>query len=336
MGFGYAVYFTERARNRVIRWEPDTGNADVVAGEPKNGETSQRLASPYGLAFDQDGHLLIADKLRHRICRLKNGRLEALAYHDPDGHRARRPGNHPNYSPNPICPAGILLEREGTLLCSFADDNTIYRIHPDGRLELLLGTVGNRVHPPLESPIEKVPLAQLPNLPLRWPVGLVKRSDGTVFFIERRSQWVREYHPQRGVTSIFPRPLYIQCFRAKEAPPQGLTREYHPAHPGSLALDLEENLYMTDSTHACILKIDVARGTFRRVLQLSSTGRASGPAALAFGPDETAWVLNSSSGTIQGYQTKGKDWIPTREKLDLFRGRTLVLPKSGSGIVLGA
>src|SRR5262245_10980186 len=144
MAFGYAVYFTERARNRVIRWEPDTGHVDVVAGDPANGDLSQKLRDPYGLTFDKKGTLLIADKLNNRICRLRNGKLEAIPLRDTDGHRERKVGSRRSYSPELLCPTGLFIEKEGSLLCSFSDDYTVYRIQPDGRLELVLGVTRNR------------------------------------------------------------------------------------------------------------------------------------------------------------------------------------------------
>ena len=36
----------------VIRWSPDTGERQVAAGEPANGDETQRLRDPYGLAVD--------------------------------------------------------------------------------------------------------------------------------------------------------------------------------------------------------------------------------------------------------------------------------------------
>ena len=50
MAFGYAVYFAEPDRNRVIRWDPDAGTAAVAAGEPTPADPSQTLNKPYGLA----------------------------------------------------------------------------------------------------------------------------------------------------------------------------------------------------------------------------------------------------------------------------------------------
>jgi hypothetical protein len=37
MDFGYKVYFTERRRNRVISWDPDHGDTQVVAGDGVTG-----------------------------------------------------------------------------------------------------------------------------------------------------------------------------------------------------------------------------------------------------------------------------------------------------------
>src|SRR5690242_7970700 len=145
MAFGYGVYFTERDRNRVIRWDPDRNTTEVLAGEPRCGDAGQELNDPYSLAFGRDGVLLIADKLNHRICRLVQGRLEVLATKDTDGHRQRTPDSPAYHSPDqPKSPSSMLVEEDGSILCTYFDDHTIYRIHPGGRLELVLGRVPNR------------------------------------------------------------------------------------------------------------------------------------------------------------------------------------------------
>ena len=112
MAYGYRIYFTERAKHRVVRWDPDTGGvATVAGGETAGNDADQRLRDPYGLAIDRGGHLLIADKLNHRIMRLTN-RLECLQHHAADGHRhvcAATP-LHRRGGPDILqCPTGLFV-----------------------------------------------------------------------------------------------------------------------------------------------------------------------------------------------------------------------------------
>ncbi len=338
MAFGYAVFFTERSRNRVIRWDPDTGDVEVVAGEPVDGDPSQELNDPYGLAFDSDGQLLIADKLNRRICRLRQGRLEAIPLRDVDGHRSRLPNTSRCYDPALLSPTGLLTEPDGALICSFADDYTIYRIHQDGSLEHLLGMLRNR-NPRFSKTDEVVPPEKVRDTMILGPTGIVQRSDGTLFFIERRPQIVREYHPSRGLRCVFPLALG-PAFRVRDsAPLSAPIQEYHPAFPGSLALDLEERLYLADVQHGCVLLIDQEKGEVRRVVSLQNRTHptAGGVSAVSFGPDGTAWVLDSFQQVVQGYRPRPDgDWIPTSQALTAIGGRSLELPHAGSGIAIGA
>lgn len=337
MAYGYAVYFTERKKGRVVRWDPDSAEVDVVAGEPKDGEPSQKLSEPYGLVFDQDGFLLIADKLNDRIVRLKNGRLDPIPVVDVDGHRAPLPDTFRGYSPNPICPTGLFAERLGNILCSFADDYTVYRIHRNSRLEHLLGIVKNRNYH-FTGTREVVSAKDVRDTPIEVPVGIVSRSDGTIYFIERVPQIVREFHPLRGLKCVFPLSRAFEWSRKSKAPDRAQIQDYHPGIPSSLALDLSENLFLTDILHGCVMRIDLAAKEVRKVLQMWQDGesKAGGPAALAFGPDGTAWVLDSAAHTVRAFSpTSRGPWKERPVRLDSIKGEPLELPISGSGIALG-
>lgn len=339
MGYGYAVYFAERARNRVVRWDPDSGETDIVAGGSGSGDRSQSLNDPYGLAFDPAGILHVSDKLGNRICRIRQGRLEPLSFQDEDGHRARKPESSLAFDPRKLAsPASLHFEKSGCLLCAFYDDETLYRIHPGGRLELVLGVVKNLpyFHDP---PRDHVPLSELRSVPLAGPTGVVSRSDGTLFFIERSTQTVREYHPSRELRSLFPSAQAGVWFRKSEAPLRGRFEDYHPLSPEMLALDGSATLHLCDNLHSAVLRLDVEKGSFERVLY-SPRGRDSfldgGPQGLTFAPDGTVWVADSVSQTIQSYAVK-KDgtWTPSSSRLEKVLSEPLRLTAGGMGMVVG-
>lgn len=337
MAFGYEIYFTERAKNRIVRWEPDSGSADVIAGEPPQAEQDQTLNSPYGLAFDGTGTLHIADKLNHRICRLRNGRLEPVVLDDVQGSRAPRPESRHDYDPAVRCPTGLFLEEGGSLLCTFADDHTIYRIHSDGRLEHLLGIPPNRSH--IASGMrEVVSPPEIGDTPLRAPTGIVKRRDGTMFFIERLQQVIRSYHPSSGLSYLFPLPKREALRHQHTAPDRSALGDYHPVFPGALAVDGDDALYMTEATQGCVLRIDLAAGKIRKVIDVHRPQNrwGDGVAAIAFGPDGTAWILNTVVGAVEAYAPTPQGlWQDLGVRITQIGGKDLQLPMAGSGMAIG-
>lgn len=339
MTFGYGVYFTDREQNRVVRWNPDTGETEVVAGEPKDGAPDQRLLDPYALAWDSGGRLLITDKLHHRIVRLKAGRLEEVPVIDKDGHRNRRPDSRRGYSPMPLMsPSGLFVEKGGTILATYYNDHTAYRIGSDGRLNLLLGISPSRPYF-ITVRRETVPPPELADTPLFKPAGILSKSDGTMVLIERGFQVVREYHPKSGYASLFPLARQGESRGKPRAPEEAPISEYCPVFPGSLALDGRDTLYLTEIFHRCILEIDLSRKKLRRVMESASPpGEGMGGiSGVAFGPDGTAWVVDGAAGLVQGYETNPKKpWKPLDVKLRELKGTPFRFPAGGAGVAVGA
>jgi sugar lactone lactonase YvrE len=338
MSFGYALYFTERSRNRVIRWDPDSGDTDIVAGEPADGKPDQLLSDPYGLAFDRQGTLHVSDKLHHRICKVAGGTVKAVSLKDSKGSRSPKPGRDLPFNPNPSSPTGLFAEASGSLLCTFVDDYTIYRIWPDGDLELVLGIPPNRTY--LFGRLqENVPPPSVLDAPIHGPTAVVKRADGTIFFVERMTQALRQYHPSSGIRCVFPHSLFPDFNRRRTAPDRASTQEYHPAFPSALALDAQDVLYMADIRHGCVLRIDPApEGEVRKVVEVPPPTEQgpSGISALAFGPDRTAWIVNSRDGAIEAYEPTDQGlWKDLGIRLSSVRGSRLAVKSAGSGIAVG-
>jgi hypothetical protein len=339
MGFGYGVYFSERGRNRVIRWDPDSGQTDIVAGEPKDQDRTQKLNDPYGLAFDKDGNLLIADKLNCRIVRLKNGRLEEFQVRDTTGHRKRLPTSPRPYVPSHslASPAGLFSCKDGSLLCAYFNENMVYRIFPDGRLDPVLGILRSRAYS-ISSPKERVAPGEVENEPVVYPTSAVELPDGAILTIERYFQIVREFHPKKGLNSLFPFSRMPDFASQSEAPAEAAIEEYHPAQPGGFALDAKGNLYLGELQHGCVLAIDRARRRIRRVVQTRAPNRGEirGICALTFGSDGTAWVVDGGAAAVEAYQPTDKGpWKSLGVKLENVQGQPLDFAKGGCGIVTG-
>jgi hypothetical protein len=294
VGFGYKVYFSERPKNRVVCWNPDTTQAEVVAGEPADGDPSQKLSEPYGLELNSADELLIADKMKHRICRLVKGRLEPLAVSDLDGHRKGVRGRAPNEL---WCPTSLLREKNGTLLCAYSEDHTIYRIHPDGKLELVLGIPPNR-HYNFEGCQASFNPQQIQNAPIRMPTGLAKGKDGTLYFIERGYQVVREYHPKFGLRSLFPLGN-TQKMRGCALPETVSAQEFYPSCPTGLLIDQKNRLFLADYALGAVYALDLASRKLQLVWQTPERA-TGGPAGITFGPDGVLWILDAAGKIVRG------------------------------------
>ncbi len=339
MAYGYRIYFTERAKHRVVRWDPDTGAVSTVAGaEAAAGVADQQLRDPYGLAIDRGGHLLIADKLNHRITRMTS-RMDRVVQRVEDGHR--HPGAatpiHRRGAPDVLqCPTGLFPEEDGSVLCAYSDDHTIYRIHPRGRLEWVLGVPPNR--PQVFGAFrEHVPQAELAEACIWGPTGVVKRKDGVIFFIERGYQEVRMLVPGKGLSAVFPHSLALAFRDRPHAPDQAALDDYHSTYPSSLALDAADQLFMADASQGAVMHIVVAARTVRKVIDFMQVGGGKGgPVALAFGKDGTAWVLESRTGSVRSYRpVPGRLWEPQAAILSSHPGEGLVINHGGAGLVCG-
>jgi len=277
------VYFTDRFNHSVIRWNPTTGES---ASMTRPGELSQ----PYGLAFDHAGNLLIADKLNNRFCRLRNGSLEVFKTHDPDGHRI---GRFPHLVDSPCHPTGIMSDPAGGYFAVYSQDCTIYHIDERGGLKLLLGMHGNKSWS-FEGMAAHIPESELYRQPLFMPTGMARRSDGALFFIERKPQNIRWYESGRGLRYLFP---LVEDHDARAVPEEVEAidlEDFHPCYPTGIAFDAEDVLHIADTGQRCIWRIDTDRGVAYKITRSSGDPFRAGPFAFAFSPDGDCWFVDQS------------------------------------------
>lgn len=334
MGLGYSLYFTERRKNRVVRWTPDDGRAIVVAGEGNGSDPTQSLSDPYGLALGSQGELVVADKSHNRVCRLRNNRLESINFKVTDAHRAKTDRSPGWFDPDTFaCPTSLFREANGGLLCAFYDDNTIYRIKPDGTLDLVLGVPMNTRYA-ISEPQPQVPLSQVKSTPLHGPNSVVAKSDGTLYFLERSSAVVREFSPVHGLRTLLP----LSEALPQLVPPKGPLSGFK-CRPTSLALDAQERLYTCDPARRSIVRIDPSKGeyelVYRTIPDPEGKGRAL-PNSLAFGPDGTPWVADASGRICSHVIHPDGSWGPGSHVLREVAQEPLSFEVQGMGLICAA
>jgi len=306
MTYGYNVYFTERQKNRVACWSPDTGAVRIVAGDGATGPgDSQKLQNPYGLAIDQTGHLLIANKSKNCIDRLSN-RLDPLATVDATGERKNRFIGTINY---PMGPSSVNVCRNGNVLVAYSVDGTIYRIDSYGHLARVVGALPSANV--AIKPLRNIPPADVATAALYHPAFAIESPDGLIYFTERGHQVVRVYQPSTGIRSLFAPSAAIDALYLTRPSPVTLDMaHYHSAYPTSIAFDATCALYLADILQQCIWQVDLAAGSVRQIMKsnLRDPSIKGGPAAMTFGPDNTLWVLDHGEGMVIGYVKSAQGW----------------------------
>ena len=188
-------------------------------------------------------------------------------------------------------------------------------MHPDGKLELVLGISPSK-HYTFSNFNEHVFVEEVANTPIYMPAHVVAAKDGTIYFIERGYQAVREYHPKRGLHCMFPRALRSKF--EKEGPPEETTTQsYYPPYPMGLAIS-GDTLYLGDAWHLCVYEINLRTKQMKLAMKTSPDVRhkKKGPVALTIGPKNTLWVLDSGENCVCGFQ-KNKEGQWQRLKTSL-------------------
>jgi sugar lactone lactonase YvrE len=333
MGFGYKVYFTERQRNRVISWDPDLGQARVVAGNGATGTgLDQQLSSPYGLGMDASGHLMIADKMNHRLVRVTN-QLSVVGQSSlTQLCSQQQPLMHPRRGDFPRTPTSVCASADGTYLVAYSDDYCIVRLNEQGDSRIVLGApAGSGLAIPGYAP--HIPEANIRQSLLFHPTAAVEGSGGTIYFIERGYQAVRIYRPGHGISGVV----------TAEAPRQGPSlpdtvplAQFRCRYPTGLALLRTGELILSDASLRAVVQIDLNRQTVQCIYSSLQSPTAGAPAAVTVGSDGTLWVLDPGDGLVVGLNRASGTWKRIASRCStLVAGDARCTTWEGAGIQCG-
>ena len=261
------LYIADAADHRIRRVDRQ-GRISTIAGNGNPGYRGDggpaeqaQLNSPYGIAFDAGGGLLLADYGNHRVRRIgADGVIKTVAGGDTLGVQFLGPRN-------------IAVDSSGNLFVSDYLDHRIYRVATDGRISVVAGTsaAGN-----------KSDGASL-STQLSYPAGLVVDRAGALYVADSGNHSVRRIAGGQ-VTTILGGP----------GSPVTL------ATPVGLAFDPDGSLYIADTSARRLFRrspngavITVAEAPARDVA-VDSFG------VVYFGSGRQAMKLASASGAPVG------------------------------------
>ncbi len=293
-----ALYISDFGNGRVRRLGPD-GNITTVAGgdaatQPAaEGHAPEPALGPVtGLAFDENGNLLLADQFRFRIRRLEaDGTLTTVA---GSGSSSQPGEGGPATAASLSYPSGVATDGAGNIYVADQDGNRIRKISPDGIIHTHAGDFQKFGYSGDGGPAV--------DARIWFPSHVVADAHGNVFFTDRYNHCIRKVDPSGIITTVAGSPdpkalaelgdrLWVDKARQTERPaPQA------PSLDARLKLEWEYKFRSGSDANAAYAVVideeggiylagDVGSGADWRLLRLSPDGKK-------------AWSFDFDSGSV--------------------------------------
>jgi len=299
-----ALYFCDLDNQRIRRLDLKTRRVIDVAGSGRRGydgdggpATAGALNMPHEIAFDQRGHLYVAERDSHVIRKIEagTGRLSTLA---GTGEAGFAGDGGPAASARLRTPHSVAIGPDGRLLICDIGNHRLRAVDLETGVIDTIGGTGERQPTPDG--------ARLSGTPLNGPRAVAIDADGTIYLALREGNAIHRIAPRSGT---------IHHLAGTGA--QGHTGDGGPARlatlggPKGLAI-LGRGLFVADTENHAIRRIDLDAGTIATVLGTGTRGDGpdgdpqrcalARPHGLCAGPDGVLYVGDSEAHRIRAWR----------------------------------
>lgn len=320
--FGVAVdaagnlYIADAGNHRIRRVDAATGNISTFAGTGSGRYTGDggpaaeaTLFWPYGLAFDVNGNLFVADSSNNVVRKIATDGVITTIAGNNRGAFAGDGGPATAASLN--SPYGVAFDSAGSLYIADRSNHRIRRVATDGTITTYLGAGSSSFR-------DGVPAAQAL---ISEPYAVAVDSAGNLYVADNGNRRIRKAAPNGGNVSTIAGNGNLSP--VADGGPANAT----PTTAHGVAVDALGNVYIADGQNNRLRKVDAAS-------QRISTAAGNGQPTYGGDPgDATRAVLNAPTGLA----TDGKSlFIADTDnhrvrKLDLESGRISLYAGTGEG-----
>jgi sugar lactone lactonase YvrE len=255
------IYLADGANNAVRKVSP-TGAVTTLAGSGSPGSADgtgafASFASPYGVAVDPAGNVIVADAANNRIRKISPGRVVTTVAGSGSIGRADGAGWIASFS----FPLGVAVDGTGTIYVADTDSHLIRKVSPSGVVTTLAGSG----EPGYQDGTGAAAA-------FRYPSAIAIDAAGNLFVSDWANNRIRKVTAAGVVTTFAGSGSYGSANGTGTAASFGFAQ--------GLAFDGAGNLLVADSGNNLIRKVTPA-GVVSTVAGSGATGGADGPAASA-------------------------------------------------------
>jgi sugar lactone lactonase YvrE len=272
------------------------GNGSAGFGGDGGPATSAAMNFPSGLAFDADGNLYIADNRNNRIRKMtKDGKIATIA---GNGHFGLPVDKGPAINSPVFAPRGLAFDASGNLLIAETGNNDVRSVSPDGIIQTIAG--GRYIFEGDGIPATASIIAGAADIAID--------QSGNIYLADTWNSRVRKVSLNGTITTF-------AGGGGDDAPDNVPATQASILSPQGLVFDSAGNLYISDSGHNTIRKVDTngiittvagnGLGGFVGDGGRAINARLSNPGGLAMDSAGNLYIADISNNRIRKVDNKG-------------------------------